>query len=93
MLLAQWLATFFVLYILLMIGLRVSSLYKFSQCPNCGGELKRSQRKGPDKMINSLSLGILPVKRYRCYTCYWEGLAFAIPKDRKNSEIDSVEEG
>ena len=93
LLVGRWIVVFLVLYLIVIIGLRISKYYKLAQCPNCGGELKRSQRKGQDKMINNFSFGILPVKRYRCYTCYWEGLSLNIPKERKIEEVANNDKG
>ncbi|MFM1876347.1 MAG: hypothetical protein RL266_2084, partial [Bacteroidota bacterium] len=76
--LLRWTAILFVVFIVVVIGLRLSNYYKIRRCPNCGGELKRSQRSAGDKLIESITLGILPLKRYRCYTCYWEGRALSI---------------
>lgn len=75
LMLLRWTGFLFVFYIIVIIILRLSNYYRIRRCPNCGGELKRSQRSTGDKMVNSITFGMLPLKRYRCYTCYWEGMA------------------
>lgn len=82
----NWLLGIFVFYLAVVIILRVSNFYRVRRCPNCGGELKRANRNGGDRAIEKFSFGLLPVKRYRCYVCYWEGRAFHIKKKRKSSE-------
>ena len=78
LLLSQYALGFLALYIVILLVLRFSNYYRVNNCPNCTGELKRSQRNGSDRMMNAISFGILPIKRYRCYTCYWEGQALDI---------------
>ena len=85
----QWMLIFFCVYILFMVIIRLSKYYRIKQCPNCSGELKRAQRTAGDRLTKTLSFGILPLKRYRCYTCYWEGPALDIGNQKKpdsNSE-------
>jgi len=67
-------------YVLVMFLLRMSKYYRLRKCPVCAQKLSRQRRTGKEKWINRISLGILSVKRYRCYSCYWEGQAFEIPK-------------
>jgi len=63
-------------YVVLLLVVRGSRYYRLEKCPKCGGRLSRHKRRRLDKWTARLSLGILPVKRYRCYQCYWEGQAF-----------------
>lgn len=67
-------------YVSVFVLLRISKYYRLTKCPVCAQKLSRQRRTGKEKWINRLSLGILSVKRYRCYSCYWEGQAFEIPK-------------
>jgi hypothetical protein len=89
LLLLKYLLQFVALYVIILLVLRMSKYYKISNCPNCAGELKRSQRKGSDRLINSLSFGILPIKRYRCYTCYWEGQALEVKTQDKRYDSEN----
>lgn len=89
LLLLRWFAILFFLYIIFLFFLRFSNYYKIKRCPNCSGELKRSQRSSGDRLLKTLTLGILPVKRYRCYSCYWEGRAFDIKDKRKSGSSRS----
>ena len=91
LLLSKYLLGFLALYVVILLVLRMSKYYKASNCPNCAGELKRSQRKASDRLINNISFGILPIKRYRCYTCYWEGQALEI--QTHNKRYDSENQG
>lgn len=84
-LLLRWFVVFFIFYLVVLTVLRGSNYYRIKRCPNCSGELKRAQRNGGDKMVRTLSFGILPVKRYRCYTCYWEGRSFDIKSSKGKS--------
>jgi len=70
-------------YFVIILILRFSNYFRVSKCPTCGGKLSRHKRQSSDRWLISLSLGILPVRRYRCYSCYWEGQAFEIKKDPK----------
>jgi len=84
-LLLQWFAVMFGVYVMFLVVLRMSNYYKLKHCPNCSGQLKRSQRKAGDRFLKTTSLNILPVKRYRCYTCYWEGPALEIREKKKKN--------
>jgi len=67
-------------YVMVFVLLRSSNYYRLKKCPVCAQKLSRQRRTGKEKWLNRISLGILSVKRYRCYSCYWEGQAFEIPK-------------
>ena len=86
LLMLRWFAAFFAVYLVILVLLRFSNYYRLTRCPNCAGELKRSQRTASDRLLKTTSFGILPVKRYRCYTCYWEGQALDIKNARKRPE-------
>ncbi|MFT4681090.1 MAG: hypothetical protein ACI9FU_000819 [Granulosicoccus sp.] len=68
--------------------IRVSGYYKLNKCPECGNRLKRSSRSSTEHFANRFSFGILKLKRYRCYSCYWEGAAFQIPKNKSDDDLD-----
>lgn len=78
-------------YLVFLLVLRQSKYYRLSKCPKCGGRLSRHRRSGLDRWTRRLSFGILPVKRYRCYRCYWEGQAFNI-KDALRSKDNGAKE-
>ncbi|MFC2175812.1 hypothetical protein ACFLR1_02425 [Bacteroidota bacterium] len=84
--LIKWVSVFLSFYLGFLLIMRVSKYYKIKVCPYCGSELKRTQRTPRDKAIAKFSFGILPIKRYRCYTCYWEGQAFDIRKEGEDEE-------
>jgi uncharacterized protein with PIN domain len=86
LLLLRYLGILFGGYLLVVIVLRLSNYYRITNCPNCSGELKRSQRGPSERFTKLLSLGILDLKRYRCYTCYWEGSALDIKNNKKRDE-------
>jgi hypothetical protein len=87
-LLLRWFAMLVAGYVIMVLLLRVSNYYRIRRCPNCKGDLKRAQRSGSDRFVTVLTLGIIPLKRYRCYTCYWEGRALEI----KNAKVRSKDE-
>ena len=74
------------IYIILLLLLRRSRFYRLTTCPECNSPLRRKKRNSMDKWVPIFTLGILPVKRYRCYACYWEGQAFQIPTDPKKAQ-------
>ena len=81
------------LYLGVILVIRASGYYKLKKCPECGGKLKRASRGSSERMTKSFSFGLLPLKRYRCYSCYWEGAAFEIKKsDSETEEEESVGE-
>lgn len=69
----KWIASVLGAYILILLALRFSGLLTLTVCPKCAGQLRRTKRKKADKTVGKISLGILPVKRYRCPKCYWSG--------------------
>lgn len=92
LLLLRWFGVIFVIYLITIIFLRASNYYRIRKCPNCRGELKRAQRNAGDRMLKTLTFGILDLRRYRCYTCYWEGRALEIKEGkRKSSKQDGDE--
>jgi DNA-directed RNA polymerase subunit RPC12/RpoP len=42
-------------------------------CPRCKQDLERVSRTAFDKMIGV----IVPIKRYKCMGCFWEGIRIA----------------
>lgn len=72
-----------VIWVLWVVIFRFSNFFKLKACPACGGELKRSKSDRNEKLINYLSLGLLPVKKHRCYVCNWRGLAFPNSIEKK----------
>jgi uncharacterized protein with PIN domain len=81
--LAAQVAIVVAIYFVILFLLRISNYYRITRCPVCGGALSRHKRKGLEKWMIAFSFGILPVKRYRCYSCYWEGQAFEFKKEPK----------
>lgn len=74
------------IYIILLLFLRWSKFYRLTTCPECNSRLRRKKRNSIDKWVPIFTLGILPVKRYRCYACYWEGQSFKLPTDPKKGQ-------
>lgn len=54
--------------------IRITGLFKKRNCPSCSGKLNRKQRTPLDKLLAIVTLKILPLRRYRCVRCGWEGL-------------------
>lgn len=42
-------------------------------CPRCNNYSFRIMRKTSDRIIDVATLGLLSVKRFKCFYCYWEG--------------------
>lgn len=80
------------IYVTLLLLLRFSKFYRLTRCPECNSPLKRKKRNSIDKWVPIFTLGILPVRRYRCYACYWEGQAFQIPTDPKKVQEALLDE-
>gem|GEM_PF-1310049 len=57
--------------------LRWLRFLKKRTCPSCSGKLSRKKRKPFDKLLVLLILNILPLKRYKCVHCGWEGLRWS----------------
>lgn len=70
----KWLASVLGIYMLILLAIRFSGLLTVTVCPKCMSQLRRTKRRSVDKTIGKVSLGILPVKRYRCPKCYWNGV-------------------
>jgi uncharacterized protein with PIN domain len=87
--LLKWIGISLVIWIVIALILRFSNYYRIASCPNCGGTVKRSSRGRTEKSLKFWSLGILDLKRYRCYTCYWEGSALPI---KNNKGVEAVED-
>ncbi|MFT4524310.1 MAG: hypothetical protein ACI85F_000451 [Bacteroidia bacterium] len=84
-----------IIYVVIILVIRVSGYYELNKCPECGHRLKRSSRSSTEHLAKRFSFGILPLKRYRCYSCYWEGAAFQIHKSGSEptpKENESIEE-
>jgi uncharacterized protein with PIN domain len=80
------------IYVTLLLLLRFSKFYRLARCPECNSLLKRKKRNSIDKWVPIFTLGILPVRRYRCYACYWEGQAFLIPTEPKKGQDVALDE-
>lgn len=90
--LAERVGIILITYLVVILLLRFSNYFRVAKCPTCGGKLSRHKRQGSDKWLIGMSLGLLPVRRYRCYACYWEGQAFEIKKNSKTSEESASSE-
>lgn len=77
----KWVFAILGLLFLIAIAIRLSGVLNLTVCPDCGKKLKRSKRRSNDKKLRLLALGLLPVKRYRCYSCYWDGIGFRVLDD------------
>jgi uncharacterized protein with PIN domain len=81
MIILRYVVIILAVYVIGLLVLRMSKYYRLTRCPVCGEKLSRHRRTAAEKRVARYSFGLLPVKRYRCYSCYWEGQAFEIPKD------------
>lgn len=72
-----------IVWVILLVVFRFSNFFKLKACPSCGGELKRSRKDNWEKYITIGSIGLLPIKTYRCYKCNWKGHAFPSSIERK----------
>lgn len=77
----KWLFAILGFFILIVIIIRLSGVLNLTVCPDCGGKLKRSKRTSQDKKVMFLGLGLLPIKRYRCYVCHWDGVGLRTAND------------
>lgn len=45
------------------------------RCPRCRSSMmKRTQRSFFDKILNTVLLGVLSIRRYHCYNCLRHGI-------------------
>lgn len=88
MLLLKWLGSAAVLGFIVILILRFSNYYRIERCPNCGSEVKRTSRGSTERMLKFWTFSILDLKRYRCYTCYWEGSALPIKNNKGQEAVE-----
>ncbi len=70
----KYLLGFIVIIYLMLIAFRLNGVFKKSDCPKCYAELKRKPKTLSDRILVILCLGILPLRRYECEVCKWEGM-------------------
>lgn len=87
MIVAELSAMILTCYVIVLLVLRVTPYYRIKACPVCSGKLSRKKRASGDKWATILSFGLLPLKRYRCYACYWEGQAFEIGRGEREVSV------
>ncbi|HXH17840.1 MAG TPA: hypothetical protein VNJ07_02065, partial [Chitinophagales bacterium] len=69
--------TSLVIFYLLLFIMRMVGVLKKRNCPSCSGKLSRKPRTLFDKLLVVLTLNILPLRRYKCIHCGWEGLRWS----------------
>jgi uncharacterized protein with PIN domain len=89
--LLKWVLAILSFLILIAIVVRLSGVLNLTVCPSCGEKLKRAKRKSQDKRVRLLALGLLPIKRYRCYACYWDGIGFRVFDKEKTIEGQNLD--
>ena len=67
-------------------AIRLSGVFTLTVCPKCESKLKRSKGKRKERNIRLFGLGLLPVRRYRCYTCYWEDVGIKLNEQEPTSK-------
>lgn len=69
-------------YFLLLV-MRIGGIIRQQKCPRCKStEIDRVSSRKLDKLLNILSLYILPVERHQCQKCGWEGVQWRVRKTR-----------
>lgn len=94
--LKYFLVLLFVFYITLL-ALRINGVLRKDSCPKCGGKINRIQKTLGDRFYAAATLGILPLRRYKCEVCYWKGLrwntekSFYVKKRKRRSRKINVD--
>ena len=57
-------------------------------CPNCGGDLLRIRRYPIDRLLSLF----VPVRRFRCRDCLWEGLRTKIHRKASAMYVRAIHE-
>lgn len=76
----KYLLVVLIIFYITLIALRINGVLKKDYCPKCGGNIKRISKKLPDRLYAAATLGILPLRRYKCEVCFWEGLRWNTEK-------------
>lgn len=59
---------------------RVFGIMRKTECPECGHKVTRKKREAGDYILKMLTLFIIPIRRYKCVHCGWEGLRWNVEK-------------
>lgn len=78
------------LYVIILILMRLMGIFKKDRCPKCTGRISRKNKTFGDRMIIGLTLGILPLRRYKCVHCGWAGLRWNTKKRKERSRSERV---
>jgi transposase-like protein len=69
-----------IVFYLIVIVMRFYGVMKKGNCPRCYGELFRTSKTLSDRILVALTLGILPLRRYKCRVCQHEVLRWNTEK-------------
>ncbi len=88
----KYLLALMVVFYITLIALRINGVLKKDYCPKCGGNIKRVSKTLSDRIYAAATLGILPLRRYKCEVCFWKGLrwntekSFYVKKRKRRSK-------
>lgn len=96
----KYLLAILIVFYTTLIALRINGVMKKDYCPKCGGDIKRVAKNLTDRIYAAGTLGIIPLRRYKCEVCFWKGLrwntekaVFAKKRKRRTRKLDSDSEG
>jgi uncharacterized protein with PIN domain len=76
----KYLLVLIVVFYITLIALRINGVMKKDYCPKCGGSIKRISKTLSDRICAAATLGIIPLRRYKCEVCFWKGLRWNTEK-------------
>ena len=79
---------FLVIYIIALFAMRFLKVLKKRICPTCSGKITRRRKNFLDKILVALTFYILPLRRYKCIHCGWEGLRWNARKHKSKRSAD-----
>jgi hypothetical protein len=88
----KYLLAFLIVFYLTLLALRINGVLKKESCPKCGGKINRVQKTIGDRIYAAATLGILPLRRYKCEVCNWKGIrwntekSFYVKKRKRRSK-------
>lgn len=88
----KYLLALLIVFYITLFALRINGVLKKDHCPKCGGNIKRVSKTISDRLYTAATLGILPLRRYKCEVCFWKGLrwntekSFYVKKRKRRSK-------
>ncbi len=96
----KYLLAILIIFYITLVALRINGVMKKDFCPKCGGNIKRIPKNLADRIYAATTLGIIPLRRYKCEVCFWKGLrwntekaVFTKKRKRRTRKLSNDSEG